>query len=515
MLPIVQRELQVAARSRYFYKWRLRTGVCLVLVSFAILLSTSGGLQPGLAGGSFRTLCFFALLLCLVEGIRKTSDTISEEKRAGTLGFLFLTNLKGFDIILGKLTAAAIRSFNTLLAFVPVLAVTLLLGGTTGGEFWRTALGLVVAMGLSLSVCVFTSTISREKFLGAGTMALVTICILPIATQFLVPVPAREWISAASPFSLLFNAASDVVYRRTPAIYWAGIGWLGLISIISIMAASLAMPHVWQERLRKGSARKIPRRSSPQEVLKRRVMLDRNPAIWLMFDRQGRRWLHGFVYVVGAGTAAVLIFLHMVLPDGNLNLPNEFHLVVAGIAAAAIICAAYLYTARESSRNLAEARQNGALELVLSTPLKVDAIIHGQMLALTSTLARPAGVVCLLAIYILVFSLFTSNTPSLLFAIKTVTECVLGFFTVAKFGMWMALTSKGATRAYLKTIAIGIVLPHLVCTPTIVNQIVLLVLAVDHVKAHFRRYVAERYVATHGFGLSPVSAQPSAPPVLR
>ena len=515
MLPIVQRELQVAARSRNFYKWRLRMGVCLVLLSFVIILSTRGGLRPGAAGDSFQTLCSFALLFCLVEGIRKTSDTISEEKRAGTLGFLFLTDLKGFDIVLGKLAAAAIRSFNTLLAFVPVLAITLLLGGTTGGEFWRMALGLVLALGLSLSVCVFTSTVSREKFLGAATMALVTICFLPFAAQLLVRAPAREWISAASPFSLLFNAASDAFYRRAPAVYWAGIGWLVLISSISIIAASLTLPRVWQDRRRQTSIRITNRRTSLREVRKRREMLNRNPAIWLMFDWQRQRWLHGFAYVVGIGTATVLILLHTVLPGWKLNLPDELSFVVVGIAAAAIILAAYLYTARESSRNLAEARQNGALELVLSTPLNVDAIIEGQMRALTRVLALPAAVLFVLAVYVFVFAIFTSEISSLLFAVKTVTEAVLGIFTVAKFGMWMALTSKGPTRAFFKTIAIGIVLPHLFCTPTIVNQIVLLVLAHDKVKAHFRRYVAERYLGTHTFGLSPVSTQATAPPVLR
>jgi len=234
-----------------------------------------------------------------------------------------------------------------------------------------------------------------------------------------------------------------------------------------------------------------------------------------MVDQQRHRWVHGFAYAVGIATTAVLTLLHMVLPGWKLNLPDQLPFVVAGIAAGAIILAAYLYTARESSRNLAEARQNGALELVLSTPLNVDAIIQGQMLALTSALARPAVVLCLLAIYIVTFAMFIPEIPSLLLIVKTAIESVVGVFTVAKFGMWMALTSKGATRAYFKTIAIGIVLPHLFCTPTIVNQIVLLVLAHDKVKTHFRRYVAERYFGTHAFGLSPVSAQGTAPPVLR
>jgi ABC-type transport system involved in multi-copper enzyme maturation permease subunit len=515
VLPIVQRELQVAARSRRFYAWRLRTGIILVLLSWGMLLVTRGGVRPNSGSGVFDTLCFAALLFCLLEGIRKTADSISEEKRQGTLGLLFLTDLSGFDVVLGKFAAAAVRSFNTLLAFVPVLAVSLLLGGSTGGEFWRTVLVLTASLGASLSLGLLASTFSREKSIAATGAMLFGLCVVPWAVARIARQP-MSWISGVSPFSLL-SAGSDAFYGRAPGVYWGGLGLLVGVSIAAVSIASIALPRCWQERPRQVSrSRSIGWRSPARVVQKRREMLDRNPALWLMFDARSTRWLLAFVLVVGIGAAAASLSLHLLFPNWNLRSPDELHLAIAGIGGGAIVLAVYLYTARESSRNLSEARQNGALELILSTPLNVEEIVRGQLLALGNALVIPAAVFASLFLYFFAFATLFQQAPMLLLLLKTATECVLGVFALAWFGMWMALTSKSPARAFLKTVAIGIVVPHLVCTPTIVNQVVLLVLAADKVKVHFRSYVAGRYIQASAYHLPPVSqSSPGAPPVLR
>src|SRR5208282_939788 len=81
-----------------------------------------------------------AFLYCLFTGVRSTADCVSEEKREGTLGLLFLTDLKGYDVVGGKLVATSLNSFYGLTAIFPVLAIPLLMGGTTSAEFWRISL---------------------------------------------------------------------------------------------------------------------------------------------------------------------------------------------------------------------------------------------------------------------------------------------------------------------------------------------------------------------------------------
>lgn len=54
----------------------------------------------------------------------------------------FLTDLKGFDVVLGKLVSSSIHAVYGLLAVVPMMAMALLFGGVTGAEVSRTSLAL-------------------------------------------------------------------------------------------------------------------------------------------------------------------------------------------------------------------------------------------------------------------------------------------------------------------------------------------------------------------------------------
>src|SRR6266478_5630838 len=104
-LPIVARELRVAARRHGTYVTRFVIAVgALVLGSFIFLMEMNAQTQE-LGQFLFRGLSVLALLYCLATGRRSTADCLSEEKREGTLGLLFLTDLRGYDIVFGKLAA--------------------------------------------------------------------------------------------------------------------------------------------------------------------------------------------------------------------------------------------------------------------------------------------------------------------------------------------------------------------------------------------------------------------------
>ena len=105
--------------------------------------------------------------LCLAAGLSAglffTSDCLSEEKREGTLGLLFLTDLRGYDVVLGKLLATSLRGFYALLAVLPILAITLFMGGVTGAQYWKSALALVNALFFSLAAGMAVSAVSRDS----------------------------------------------------------------------------------------------------------------------------------------------------------------------------------------------------------------------------------------------------------------------------------------------------------------------------------------------------------------
>src|SRR5258706_11469094 len=144
-LPIVARELRVAARKRSTFWLRVVAALVGVVIGIGCLMLTRVGLfgTPSLGSVLFGALTWISVAAALSAGLFFTSDCLSEEKREGTLGFLFLTDLRGYDVVLGKLLATSLRGFYALLAFLPILAITQMMGGVTGAQYWKSTLALV------------------------------------------------------------------------------------------------------------------------------------------------------------------------------------------------------------------------------------------------------------------------------------------------------------------------------------------------------------------------------------
>ena len=107
-LPVVQRELLVAARSATV-RWQRFGAVAIGIVLFLVVLATHQH-QPKIVGQSlFYTLASLLGLMAWISGPLYTADALTREKRDGTLGLLFLTDLQSYDVVLGKLTATALH----------------------------------------------------------------------------------------------------------------------------------------------------------------------------------------------------------------------------------------------------------------------------------------------------------------------------------------------------------------------------------------------------------------------
>src|SRR2546421_4973555 len=149
LLPVAAREVREASRQSRTYAWRTATAlIALVLMAFIAWVS---GYSARQGQRLFIGVATIAYLYCLIAGVVRTADTIAEEKRDNTLGLLFLTDLKGWDIILGKLLSSSVNCLFGLLALIPMLAIPMLMGGVQWSEFVRVILSLLVTLILSIS----------------------------------------------------------------------------------------------------------------------------------------------------------------------------------------------------------------------------------------------------------------------------------------------------------------------------------------------------------------------------
>src|SRR5205823_9458842 len=111
ILPIVERELRVGSRRPATY-W-LRFFVALGVFFLWFLLMTFGPSAVPVSRGQmvFMSLATLTFAFCILSGVLLTADCLSQEKREGTIGLLFLTELKGYDVVLGQLMATSIHAF--------------------------------------------------------------------------------------------------------------------------------------------------------------------------------------------------------------------------------------------------------------------------------------------------------------------------------------------------------------------------------------------------------------------
>src|SRR5437660_8101734 len=232
-LPIVDRELRVTARRRSTYTLRLLAAAAAFSIILWLCLFPTQGQPPADLGKSlFTVLSILAFAYCLLVGPFMTADCISSEKREGTLGLLFLTDLSSLDVVLGKWAATSLAGFYGLLAVLPVLGIPLLLGGVTPGEYGRVALAVVNAILFSLTAGMFVSALSREQtkaILGSFILVLALSGLLPGLMVLLIKGFLGRGIAGFPPVALASpiytgQFALEAAYRSHPKLFWMSLG---------------------------------------------------------------------------------------------------------------------------------------------------------------------------------------------------------------------------------------------------------------------------------------------------
>src|SRR2546429_3327776 len=158
VLPLVVHEMRSAVRRPTACRIRLAAGGGAIGVCFWGLLIWSDSMSDASLGHSLLEIFgWTGFVGSALAGLLLTSDSISQERREGTLGLLLLTDLRGHDVAFGKLAAKGIAPFYCLLALFPCLTVCMIVGGVTAGEVWRLWLGPFNTLFFSLSGTLLTS----------------------------------------------------------------------------------------------------------------------------------------------------------------------------------------------------------------------------------------------------------------------------------------------------------------------------------------------------------------------
>lgn len=482
--PVIERELRVAERKHIAF-W-VRLGAALLAASLLTVLFAAGSIpifgSPVNLGVrfEFNLMKWLAFAFACGAGVFLTADCLSEEKREGTLGLLFLTPLRGFEVVLGKLLSRSIEAVCALLALLPVVAITILLGGVGGPELFRTALAVGNALLLSLAAGLFVSAISRESLKAINATLLLMLLLL--AGLPLLDLLLRQW-PASAPFARLQHANPWALMQSAGGFstraFWPQLALQHALAWGFVALACVISPRSWQDRVIRATTEQRGIRgrwlAAGRTARKRadRRLLDQDPPRWLAARE---------MTVIG------IVWFCLVLAWSVLATVGWFQgRTAAGMAAH--FCGSILaflmmfWLSSAAAKFFVELKQTNALELLLVTPVTFPQIVRAQWRTLLRQFIGPLiALVLLQAVggYVFISQMFTNLTPPagitqppgmvnfnpahyyLANWIAGILGGLANFAALAWFGMWMGLTSRKTGLAVLKTLGIVIILPSVV-----------------------------------------------------
>ena len=381
ILPIVVRELRGEARRPINY-WLRTFGATVLTIIFAVFLSNQDDVKSG--GDAFSALGFLVFLGIWVVVPVLSADCISREKREGTLGLLFLTPLKPIEIILSKGSIHAMRSLTLIIAAVPVLAIPFVLGGITTTDLLCSLVLDLTALCFALAAGLLASSLAsqwmRAVILAEIFSAVFAFVVFELALFFLfgAGLGGQTFLEDLWNEAQLFfyNSRMQAVGSGTPSLNQilttaSSLFAISVLIFIAVMFfAAFQIKKNWQEN--PPSSRRLwfqkifctPRIWIGLLRRQNQARLSRNPVGWLeQYSWSARLSKWGWCFVI------VVIGSWLLTMNARM-----LHYGFSWLTTAVLVSMAF-----SAVGSFQKEKQNGALELLLVTPLREKDIIVGRL----------------------------------------------------------------------------------------------------------------------------------------
>jgi ABC-type transport system involved in multi-copper enzyme maturation permease subunit len=467
--PLIERELRCAARHPRTYRIRLITGILTSLVGIAFILPGSHNIA--LVGtnsrGVFWWMSGLMIFYGMVLALFLSGDAIASERRERTLELLRLTELEPFEILLGKLVSTGIGAIQGLLAFSLTLALAILAGGVTLGEFLRFAILALNGLFLALSVGLLASCHCRDGRVAAviGLILLALISALPLidgAGPANLSTPGTfsptGW-AFVSPFTA-FQLCDPMKSTLGPWAFWKslliqhGLAWM----ILAIAARRLRFH--WRSEsneawtgVKEWFNRRIP--ETDFRSMDAKDCKEENPIFWLLTVKYGGP-AHRLGALLVLAVTSLLVFTAM----RSFSSP----LVAAFVVLISWHVFIRLWVAWVASHLMTEMRRSGMLELTLTTPMDWRLILDGWLIGLKRVFLLPVGAlfgIDLMISYTLGERLTVAfgGNEWLVWILFTLLGLAMETYALTWLGLLCGIRAQNTTRAWIASISTILLLP--------------------------------------------------------
>jgi hypothetical protein len=252
----------------------------------------------------------------------------------------------------------------------------------------------------------------------------------------------------------------DVEFKKSPGHFWYSVGIIFGLTLLLLLMACRTAPRAWQDKpltarslKRKGQSRRRWWRQGRAEKAAafRRRLLALNAYFWLA--------ARPYLKVSYVWTATFLMGAWWAFSTLSVGHIDE----AANYAAAFILNTMLkLWITTEAGHQLAEDKRSGAFELLLSTPLTVRDIVHGQWMALGRQFLKPLVAAMFLELVLMVsirHNRGVEQTQARWVWLAGILMLLADVITLGWFAMSAALTEKTHGHATAKAAAFILAMP--------------------------------------------------------
>jgi ABC-type transport system involved in multi-copper enzyme maturation permease subunit len=398
--PIFAREILILPRRPGHYVTRTVYLSILWVLGLTIWQATVGWEQPATLGDlarfgllQFQVLVYVQLAVVPFVAALAAAGAITQEKDRRTFLLLLLTDLRNYEIVLGKLLGSQLPIALVLFATLPIYCLELFLGGVDGTQVVQ-ALLVLSATALAAGSLGGLVALWREKTFQALAFTVLSLVLYPCLVQSLALLPyltdalpstagwlsadaVAHWQQSLQPFLALQTVVEPPPENAGgfPAAYGFALVMLGA-SVLLNAWGMLALrrwnpsgePIVQRERPEDREEKdRSKAHAAPGPV--RRVWA--NPVLWREIATRcyGRRpLLVKSAYFVVVGLVCYFAFA---------NAERDEWAAARGLVPVAIL--SLLLISAQAVTAITSERDSGALDLLLVTDLTPKEFIFGKL----------------------------------------------------------------------------------------------------------------------------------------
>ncbi|MEX0875938.1 MAG: ABC transporter permease subunit [Phycisphaerales bacterium] len=475
--PIAVRLVQNASRrTKHLYVRSAYLAVLILVLLWAMLGNTPGGAvsyrELASAGAtSFAWIAYLQVALICILAPVFMAGAIAQEANPKTWDIILTTPMSKLEIVLGNLVGRLFFVLALLFASLPLFALTQFFGGVPGKSIIAS---YIVSAGAAILVGAIAIALSVSRLVGQRAVFTFYVSVVTyIAVTIALDAWLRSrglgvgiggngvtWVTALNPFLAIRSLLSPTSYPAadigaftglrgfmlaTPAAAWSTISIL--ISIILVGVSTLTVRSGGIRQVAQGASgipwyRRLFKLGAADTEFRPPRTVWSNPIAWreaaarnATLGRMIARW--SFVSLGLIAAVVVVVLYH----TAALSM-NDFQFIIKSLVFTEVFLIA-LVAVNMAATAVAGEREDGTLDLILTTPITPRMYLSGKLRGLVAyllpLLAVPVFTIGLAGLYALVGGLGKGELAAYTHAIPGTSASVQVPVVIPEAGLIVAI----------------------------------------------------------------------------